>query len=72
MHLTTEFRPDGITLFHEDEEVGKIRRVSTKWLVFIFNVPMPVCFSSYQAAEYYALACYIEAMWEKEGNNILQ
>jgi hypothetical protein len=69
--LTSEVWADGIYLFDSGKEVGLIRE-NGQWIIYLFDRPSPITFGSLQAAQYHALACYIETVWLNEGATTVQ
>jgi hypothetical protein len=63
LSLTSGVRADGIYLFDSGKEVGLIKRENGQWIIYLFDRPSPITFGSLQAAQYHALACYIETVW---------
>jgi hypothetical protein len=72
LSLTSGVRADGIYLFDSGKEVGLIKRENGQWIIYLFDRPSPITFGSLQAAQYHALACYIETVWINEGATTLQ
>jgi hypothetical protein len=72
LSLTSGVRADGIYLFDSGKEVGLIKRENGQWIIYLFDRPSPITFDSLQAAQYHALACYIETVWQNEGATTLQ
>ena len=70
--LASEMRADGIHLFESGNEVGLIKRENGHWIIYLFDKPSPITFGSLEAAQYHALACYIETVWLNEGATTLQ
>ena len=46
--------------------MGLIKRENGQWIIYLFDKPSPITFGSLQAAQYHALACYIETVWQNE------
>ena len=65
--LTSEMRADGVHPFESAKEVGLIKRENGQWIIYLFDRPSPITFGSLEAAQYHALACYIETVWLNEG-----
>jgi hypothetical protein len=53
--------------FDSGKEVGAIKRENRQWTIYLFDKPSPIS-GSLQAAQYRALACYIETAWLNEGH----
>jgi hypothetical protein len=72
LFLTSEVWADGIYLFDSGKEVGLIKRENGQWIIYLFDRPSPITLGSLQAAQYHALACYIETVWLNEGATTVQ